>query len=158
VAIFGRNNPKVISLDLSGTQFEIYNKFSRNYSHSFLFESLTGPEELSETSIMGFDPSIIVKGYSDKVILNYKDGKQKIINTNDPLITIKGLLENISDQSYRYLGGAVGIINYDAVALWEKVPQTHTIEQPLMEFGIYEDGILYDNKQKKSFYFFYDET
>ena len=38
-------------------------------------------------------------------------------------------------------------------ALWEKVPQTHEIEQPLMEFGIYEDGILYDNKQNKSFYF-----
>jgi len=158
VAIFGRNNPKVIPLELTGTQFEIYNKFSRNYSHSFLFESLTGPEELAETSIMGFDPSIIVKGFADKVILSYKDGRQKTINTNDPLTTIKELLEKIPDQSYRYLGGAVGVINYDAVALWEKVPQTHEIEQPLMEFGIYEDGILYDNKQKKSFYFYYDEN
>jgi len=158
VAIFGRNNPRVIPLELTGTQFEIYNKFSRNYSHSFLFESLTGPEELAETSIMGFDPSIIVKGFTDKVILKYKDGKQKIIKTNDPLTTLKDLLEKISDQTYRYLGGAVGVINYDAVALWEKIPQSHEIEQPLMEFGIYEDGILYDNKQKKSFYFYYDEN
>jgi anthranilate synthase component I len=158
VAIFGRNNPRVIPLELTGTQFEIYNKFSRSYSHSFLFESLTGPEELAETSIMGFDPSIIVKGFANKVILNYKDGKQKTINTNDPLTTLKELLEKISDQSYRYLGGAVGVINYDAIALWEKVPQTHKIEQPLMEFGIYEDGILYDNKQKKSFYFYYDKN
>ncbi len=158
MATFGRSIPKVIPLELTGTQFEIYNKFSRNYSHSFLFESLTGPEELAETSIMGFDPSIIVKGYEDKVILNYKDGKQKTINTDDPLTTIKELLEKISDQSYRFLGGAVGVINYDAVALWEKVPQTHEIEQPLMEFGIYEDGILYDNKQKKSFYFYYDKN
>jgi anthranilate synthase component I len=158
VAIFGRSNPIVIPLELTGTQFEIYNKFSRNYTHSFLFESLTGPEELAETSIMGFDPSIIVKGFVDKVILNYKDGKQKTITTDDPLITIKELLEKIPDQSYRYLGGAVGVINYDAVALWEKVPQTHEIKQPLMEFGIYEDGILYDNKQKKSFYFYYNEN
>ena len=153
MTIFGRSNPKVIPLELTGTQFEIYNKFSRSYSHSFLFESLTGPEKLAETSIMGFDPSIIVKGFADKVILEYKDGKQKTIKTNDPLTTLKELLEKISDQSYRYLGGAVGVINYDAVTLWEKVPQTHKIEQPLMEFGIYEDGILYDNKQKKSFYF-----
>jgi len=158
VTIFGRSNPKVIPLELTGTQFEIYNKFSRSYSHSFLFESLTGPEKLAETSIMGFDPSIIVKGFADKVILEYKDGKQKTINTNDPLTTLKKLLEKISDQSYRYLGGAVGVINYDAVTLWEKVPQTHKIEQPLMEFGIYEDGILYDNKQKKSFYFYYDKN
>jgi len=158
VAIFGRNNPKVIPLELTGTQFEIYNKFSRNYTHSFLFESLTGPEELAETSIMGFDPSIIVKGYSNKVIFLYKDGTQKTIKTDDPLETLKQFLEKVSDQSYRYLGGAVGVINYDAVTLWEKIPQSHSIDMPLMEFGIYEDGILYDNKQNKSFYFYYKEN
>ena len=158
MAIFGRNNPKVIPLELTGTQFEIYNKFSRNYTHSFLFESLTGPEELAETSIMGFDPSIIVKGYSNKVIFLYKDGTQKTIKTDDPLETLKQFLEKISDQSYRYLGGAVGVINYDAVRLWEKIPQSHSIDMPLMEFGIYEDGILYDNKQNKSFYFYYNEN
>jgi len=158
VDIFGRKNPKVIPLELTGTQFEIYNKLSRNYSHSFLFESLTGPEELAETSIMGFDPAIVVKGYSDKVVLFYKDGTQKTITTDDPLLSIKQLLETTSDQSYRYLGGAVGIINYDAVTLWEKVPQSHPVDAPLMEFGIYEDGILYDTKQKKSFYFYYDEN
>jgi len=158
VDIFGRNNPKVIPLELTGTQFEIYNKLSRNYSHSFLFESLTGPEELAETSIMGFDPTIIVKGYSDKVILFYKDGTQKTIATDDPLSSIKQLLETTSDQSYRYLGGAVGVINYDAVTLWEKVPQSHPVDTVLMEFGIYEDGILYDTKQKKSFYFYYDDN
>ena len=156
--IFGRNNPKVIPLELTGTQFEIYNKLSRNYSHSFLFESLTGPEELAETSIMGFDPKIIVKGYSDKIILFYKDGTQKTIATDDPLSSIKQLLETTSDQSYRYLGGAVGVINYDAVTLWEKVPQSHPVDTTLMEFGIYEDGILYDTKQKKSFYFYYDDN
>ena len=158
MAIFGRNNPKVIPLELTGTQFEIYNKFSRNYTHSFLFESLTGPEELAETSIMGFDPSIIVKGYSNKVIFLYKDGTQKTIKTDDPLETLKQFLEKISDKSYRYLGGAVGVINYDAVTLWEKIPQSHSIDMPLMEFGIYEDGILYDNKQNKSFYFYYNEN
>lgn len=158
MAIFGRNNPKVIPLELTGTQFEIYNKFSRNYTHSFLFESLTGPEELAETSIMGFDPSIIVKGYSNKVIFLYKDGTQKTIKTDDPLETLKQFLEKISDLSYRYLGGAVGVINYDAVTLWEKIPQSHSIDMPLMEFGIYEDGILYDNKQNKSFYFYYNEN
>ncbi len=156
--IFGSNNPKVIPLELTGTQFDIYNKFSRNYSHSFLFESLTGPEELAETSIMGFDPSIMVKGYSDKIIFLYKDGTQKIIKTDDPLKTLKQFLEKTSDQSYRYLGGAVGVINYDTVALWEKIPQSHSVDIPLMEFGIYEDGILYDNKQNKSFYFYYNEN
>ena len=64
---FGNAQAKVIPLDLSENQFQIYNKISRNYSHSFLFESLSGPEVLAETSVMGFDPKIIFKGYSDKV-------------------------------------------------------------------------------------------
>ena len=158
MTIFGHSIPKVIPLDLSGNQFEIYNKFSRNYSHTFLFESLTGPEELSETSIMGFDPKIIAKGYSDKITLQYKDGIQKIIKTHDPLLALKEIMQTNSDVSHRYLGGAVGIVNYDAIRLWEKVPQSHEIENPLMEFGIYEDGILFDNKQNKSFYFYYDKN
>ena len=62
VNTFGSAQAKVIPLDLSENQFQIYNKISRNYSHSFLFESLTGPEVLAETSVMGFDPKIILKG------------------------------------------------------------------------------------------------
>ena len=157
--IFGHTStPRIISLDYSGTQFEIYNKISRNYPYSFLFESLTGPEELAETSIMGFDPEFIVKGYYDKVTIQNRDGSIKTISTSDPLNTIKDLVQETTDQSYRYLGGAVGIINYDSIRLWENIPKHHDISEPIMEFGIYNDGILFDNKKRKSLYFYYDKN
>ena len=156
---FGHTStPRIISLDYSGTQFEIYNKISRNYPYSFLFESLTGPEELAETSIMGFDPEFIVKGYYDKVTIQNRDGTIKTISTSDPLDTIKDLVQETTDQSYRYLGGAVGIINYDSIRLWEDIPKHHDISEPIMEFGIYNDGILFDNKKRKSLYFYYDKN
>jgi anthranilate synthase component 1 len=159
VTVFGQpSTPKIISLSLDGNQFEIYNKISRNYTHSFLFESLTGPEELSETSIMGFDPEFIVKGYYDKVTIQKRDGSIEAITTSDPLNTIKEMVLKTSDQTYRYLGGAVGNINYDAIRLWEKIPKNHLTEEPIMEFGIYTDGILFDNKQKKSLYFYYEDN
>ena len=159
VTVFGHpSTPKIISLSLDGTQFEIYNKISRNYSHSFLFESLTGPEELAETSIMGFDPEFIVKGYYDRVTIESRDGTIETITTSDPLNKIKELVLKTSDQTYRYLGGAVGHINYDAIRLWEKIPKNHPTNEPIMEFGIYTDGILFDNKQKKSFYFYYERN
>ena len=154
---FGNSQPKVIPLELSENQFQIYNKISRNYSHSFLFESLTGPEILAETSVMGFDPKIILKGYSDKVEIT-RDGKTKTIQTNDPFEELKKLLGKSEDQSYRYLGGAVGVVNYDAIRLVENIPDTHDSPQPLMEFGIYDDGILYDNLHKKLFYFYHDQN
>jgi anthranilate synthase component 1 len=150
--------PRIISLDYTGTQFEIYNKISRNYEYSFLFESLTGPEELSETSIMGFDPEFVVKGYYDKVTIQGRDGSIETIVTDEPLVVIKNLVKKTDDQTYRYLGGAVGVINYDAIRLWEKIPKRHNTTEPIMEFGIYNDGILFDNKQKKSLYFYYEEN
>ncbi|MCH8972852.1 MAG: anthranilate synthase component I family protein [Thaumarchaeota archaeon] len=131
---------------------------SRNYSHSFLFESLTGPEILAETSVMGFDPKIIVKGFSDRVELQHKDGTIQTIQTNNPFEELKKLLGSVSDQSHRYLGGAVGIVNYDAIRLVENIPKTHDTPELLMEFGIYDDGILYDNVHNKLFYFYYDEN
>ena len=81
---FGKTQPKIVPLDLSENQFQIYNKISRNYSNSFLFESLTGPEILAETSVMGFDPKSIIKGYSDKVEIIRKDQDIEIIQTDDP--------------------------------------------------------------------------
>ncbi|KFM15101.1 Anthranilate synthase component 1 protein [Marine Group I thaumarchaeote SCGC AAA799-O18] len=165
--IFGHTSiPRIVSLDYTGTQFEIYNKISRNYSYSFLFESLTGPEELAETSIMGFDPEFVVKGYYNRVTIQDRNNSIKTIPTIEPLNTIKDLVQKTNDQSYRYLGGAVGIINYDAIRLWEKIPKDHSrnmndrtiITEPIMEFGIYNDGILFDNKQKKSLYFYYDKN
>ena len=159
VTVFGQpSTPKIISLSLDGNQFEIYNRISRNYSHSFLFESLTGPEELAETSIMGFDPEFIVKGYHDRVTIESRDGSLETITTSDPLNKIKELVLKTSDQRYRYLGGAVGNINYDAIRLWENIPKSHPTDEPIMEFGIYTDGILFDNRQKKSLYFYYENN
>ncbi len=154
---FGKTLAKVIPLELSENQFQIYNKISRNHSHSFLFESLSGPETLSETSVMGFDPMMIFKGYSDRVEI-IQGGNTKTVQTSDPFSELKKLLGKNNDQSYRYLGGAVGIVNYDAIRLVEDIPDTHNAPQPLMEFGIYDDGIIYDNLHKKLFYFYHDEN
>ncbi len=137
--------------------FDVYNKISRNYTHSFLFESLEGPDELAETSIMGFDPEFIVKGYFDRITIQNRDGKIETIQTERPLDEIKKLIKKTDDMSYRYLGGAVGNIDYDAIRLFENIPGKRDSQKTIMEFGIYNDGILFDNKKKQFFYFFYDE-
>lgn len=155
--VFGNSQPHVIPLDLSENQFQIYNKISRNYSHSFLFESLSGPEVLAETSVMGFDPKVVVKGYTNKIEIIQEDNVETI-TTNDPFGELKKLLGESKDQSYRYLGGAVGVVNYDAIRTIENIPDIHNAPQPLMEFGIYDDGILYDNLHKKLFYFYHNEN
>ncbi len=154
---FGNAQAKVIPLDLSENQFQIYNKISRNYSHSFLFESLSGPEVLAETSVMGFDPKIIFRGYYDKVEI-IENNHTSTIKTSDPFTELKKLLGKSDDQKYRYLGGAVGVVNYDSIKLVENISNEINTDVPIMEFGIYDDGLLYDNVEKKLFYFYHDEN
>jgi anthranilate synthase component 1 len=137
VAFFGNSKPTILPLGLPGSQFEIYSQLEQNYSHTFLFESLTGPEELAETSIIGFDPHVIVQGFEDRITLRYKDGTTKTIQTNDPVSELKKLIDKTDDTKFRYLGGAVGIINYDAIKLYENIPIKIDKAVPLMEFGIY---------------------
>jgi len=96
VNTFGKHSISKIPLVYTETQpFDVYNKISRNYTHSFLFESLEGPDELAETSIMGFDPELIVKGYFDKITIQNRDGKTETIHTDTPLEEIKKLIKKI---------------------------------------------------------------
>ena len=134
---FGKHSISKIPLVYTETQpFDVYNKISRNYTHSFLFESLEGPDELAETSIMGFDPELIVKGYFDRITIQNRDGRIDTIQTKQPLDEIKKLIKKTEDMSYRYLGGAVGNIDYDAIRLFENIPGERDLEKPIMELSL----------------------
>jgi anthranilate synthase component 1 len=65
-------------------------------------------------------------------------------------------MPKVSDGRFRYIGGAVGYINYDAVRFWERLPVKgkKSSNFPLLEFGIYQDGILYNHKENQAYYFF----
>ena len=155
--IFG-TIPKLIKIKIDFTPYEFYKQLSQHYAYSFLLESIIGPAELVETSIIGFDPSTIVKVYKNKIVLNYKNNQHKIIKTKDPFSEIKKLIPKTSIKSYRYLGGAVGVINYDAVKLWEKNTVKQNSNEVLMEFGIYDDGIIYDKKNNNVTYFYFTKN
>ena len=207
---FGKT--RIVPLHLSEDQFQIYNRISRNYHYSFLFESLTGPEVLAETSVMGFGPSVVMRAYADRVESVAPDGSDRTIatiKTDEPFSVLRKTLaesaapactqgdpappghdhagsssgngrgdcdgrgeeekgaedgDNNGNDSrdaafdYRYVGGAVGIVNYDAVRTIEDIPDANGADPLLMEFGIYDDGILYDNRLKRPFYFYRGDT
>lgn len=148
--------PKVMQVDLDGDQFHTYSRISPNHTHSFLFESLVGPEDLAEVSVMGFDPRIIIKGYCNRVEVTCKDQGMQTVETDDPLSELKRMLGKNTNTDYRYLGGAAGFVNYNYIRLVEGM-QGIDDSEPLMEFGIYDDGLLYDHMSKNTFYFHYGD-
>ena len=171
------DGPSIVPLDLPGSQFEIYESISRAHSHCFLLESLTGPEELAETSAMGFAPRLVVRGYRGRVEVarrrdlepgssgsgggscapSYGYGPPSVVLTPDPMAELRRIAApRTADGSQRYLGGAVGTVDYDAVRLFEAVPERGgAAPGPLFEFGMYDDGLLYDNAERRLRYFSY---
>ena len=198
----------IVPLSMPGKdQFQIYNHISRHHDYSFLFESLTGPEILTETSIIGFSPAMIFRGYANRVEKTVVDEhagdsgdirkeyshqsshprtETVTVHTDDPFGVLRATLaaaaapdatgmcddctvhdtgyENSAvgngggggtPYDYRYLGGAVGTVNYDAIRTIEDIPDSNRSDPLLMEFGIYDDGILYDHKLKRPFYFYH---
>lgn len=141
-------------INTDGNPFEIFKQIYMNYENVFILESLTGPKELSEFSVIGFDPEFTVKCDKGKFQI-YRKGR--IISekkVKDPLAELRRILPIVNDKKLRYIGGAVGYVSYDAIRFWERLPSKRASNMfPLMEFGIYTDGLIHDRKDKATYYF-----
>ncbi|MGD1835209.1 MAG: anthranilate synthase component I family protein [Nitrososphaeraceae archaeon] len=138
-------------------QYEIFSRINDNFDNFFLLESLSGPQEMSEMSVIGFDPKFIIKcDYNNFYILDNKNKILKKYKVSEPINQLKNILPKIENYNYRYLGGAVGYISYEAISFWEKLPsiKKQILNFPLMEFGIFTDGLLYDHIENQAYYFY----
>lgn len=158
---FGRltgSSIQVQKLATSENQFQLFKKLYFLYERVFILESLIGPEELAEMSIIGFDPKLIVTCDSNNFKVQDRNGKiLQRSPTKEPLSSLRELMPKVNDDRFRYVGGAVGYINYDAIRFWEHLPinkNKKVSNFPLLEFGIYDDGILFNHKENQAYYFF----
>jgi anthranilate synthase component 1 len=130
------------------------------YDKVFILESLTGPKELSEMTVIGFDPQISVSCDSNKFRVYRRDGKLlHEWKVTEPLAQLRKMVPHIDNNRFRFVGGAVGYVDYDAIRFWEDLPLRHKKKNkkryfPLLEFGIYTDGILYDHIKNQAYYFY----
>jgi anthranilate synthase component 1 len=160
VVTFGQlagSSIQIQKLATSEDQFELFKKLYSLYDKVFILESLIGPKELAEMSVIGFDPEATVTCDSRKFVV--RDRKGKVVKSSpvtEPLAQLRELMPKVQDDRFRYIGGAVGYINYDAVRFWEDLPVKGKKSSafPLLEFGIYQDGILYNHKENQAYYFF----
>src|ERR671925_78704 len=72
-------------LDTSNNVFELFKKIYQLYDKVFILESLEGPKELSEMSIIGFDPEIIVTCNSRKFIVSDRTKTIQKSDITEPL-------------------------------------------------------------------------
>jgi anthranilate synthase component 1 len=141
---------------------EIFSKLYNNYENVYILESIEGPKKLSQYSFIGFDPTLTITiKNGEAVIRNERTGEEERKKVNEPLAVIQKTLKNRLDvKEQRFVGGAVGYISYDAVRCWEKLPERALDDQnfPDIEVGVFDDGIVYDHRNKHAFYYYLNEN
>jgi anthranilate/para-aminobenzoate synthase component I len=101
------------------------------------------------------EPYLIFKVKNGTVEL--EGNERKIVTTRSPMKILKGLLTsfNIKSPSYLppFLGGAVGIISYDFVHYFERLPRTAIDDLHISDahFLFIDTLVSFDHKEKKTF-------
>lgn len=120
---------------------------------------------MAEQSFIGFHPQHTLSLKDDALTHTCcADHTTSQYIATDPLMSLNALIQpsNASPTEFRFTGGAVGYISYDAAQYWETLPTTTINDQnfPDLEFAIYDQGIII-NHQTHDVYYYYttrDET
>jgi len=154
--------PRIVKLKSRKRPIDFFVKVCKHYDYAFILESMEGPEKLAEYSFIGFDPRLVVAVKDGRAEIYDRIKDEKIVSQiGDPLSLIKKLVGgSASSRRFRFIGGAVGYIAYDAVRYWERLPEiaVNDLELPDLEMGIFDDGIIFDHKSGDVFYYYRGES
>ncbi|MGB9978184.1 anthranilate synthase component I [Methanobacterium sp.] len=142
------NEPVSIELDFD-SPFELFKNMYRNYTSTFLLESMESDSGLARLSVLGFKPAAILRAYGNTLQIE-KNGIQEEIETKNPFEELKKLTSK-SNGIKGFRGGLVGYISYESVRHFENI-DVQDSEYPDFEFGLFLDAITFDRIQNKCEY------
>lgn len=135
---------------------------SSQHEYCYMLESAEGPRRLAQYSFLGFAPSKIAQvkngEYSETSLSNGSVTTQ----TNDPIVALRKILSENSTtyNGFRFVGGLVGYFSYDAARYLERLPKRvrDDLKLPDFEFGVYDDGVVFDHLTGQAYYYWYNEN
>ena len=152
-----------VNFNYTNQPIEIFIKLHQKYKTTYLLESIEGPQKLTRYSFLGFDPKTTITAKNGTIIItNTKTGQTTTQTTSDPFKVIQEELQPYRNDivDFRFVGGALGYISYDAIRYIEKLPNQKPDELgfPDLEMGIFDDGFVFDHKINQAYYYFRSEN
>ncbi len=130
---------------------------SSDVRYSFLLESVEGGERVGRYSILGRNPSRVLRTRGDKATIDCHGTVENLVLLpgEDPLLLIKRFMNRYRYVSRpglpRFCGGAVGFFSYDVVRFFEDLPDKN--EDPLQTddacFFFTDTLIIFDHVRHK---------
>ncbi|MEW6602344.1 MAG: anthranilate synthase component I family protein [Nitrospirota bacterium] len=148
----GRISPVYTELPYRSPQ-EIYEHFDSPFS--VLLESIKGPEKIARYSFIGTGPFLVFRVKNGTVEINCNG--QTAVSSAHPLKKMKELMARYRVHASKdlppFAGGAVGVISYDFVHYFERLPKTvvDDLDIPDAHFMMFDTVIAIDHKLRKTY-------
>ncbi len=140
---------------------ELFLRIHEHCEHAYLLESMEGPRRLAQFSFIGCMPRLVITAKDGKVTLRNMESNEKVqVEADNPLDVVEKVLgRKVRHEGFRFVGGAVGYVSYDAVRYWEKIPNfaVDDLKFPDLQMGVYDDGVVFDHIGGETYYSFRDE-
>jgi anthranilate synthase component I len=118
---------------------------------AFLLESVIGGERIARYSFLGRDPRLILEVRGGQVFED--DGRGERLVRGDLLSALRQRLGPHSAEVPglpRFTGGAVGYLSYDAIRLFERIPdRLGPSPAPVARFALYRSLVAFDHVQQR---------
>ena len=116
-------------------------------ARAFLLESVVGGERIARYSFLGRDPVATVEVRGQEVVVC--DGEGTRLVSEAPLSALRQRLGSSAVEVEglpRFTGGAVGYLSYDAIRLFERIPNRHEpAALPVAAFSFYRAIVAFDH-------------
>lgn len=138
------------------TPLGVYRRLLEASPVGFLFESVSGGEQVSRYSFLGSDPRVILRLYTDRVERQTED--QVEVLDGDTLEALRTELSRISSSQpdvpaagIPFTGGYVGYFGYDLIRLVENLPHRppDPFDLPVAILARFDNLVVFDHAQQR---------
>ncbi len=135
------------------TPVSVYMKLAQTGQVSFLLESVEGGERVGRYSFLGVNPKGVISIKNGEVTrtLHGVASTRPLGEGEDPLHAVEkefGRVNPVSIEGLpRFIGGAVGMLSYDIVRYFERLPDTasHDLDVPDAAFMLIDTLVIFDH-------------
>jgi anthranilate synthase component 1 len=132
------------------TPVSAYLKIRRASEKGFLLESVEGGQHLGRYSFLGSHPFLIFRSRGREVTV---EGLLQYRLEGDPVSELRRLLARFRTARLpelpRFACGAVGFVAYEAVRLWERLPNSKPATVPDMLWMFFDAILAFDNVRRE---------
>lgn len=134
------------------TPFGVYGRLAGVSPYRFLFESVTGGEQVSRYSFLGVAPREIYRLHPDRLEVERRDGSRDDV-PGPPLEALSRVLGSVraAPGPLPFTGGFVGYFGYDVVRLVERLPDRppDPFDLPLALLARYDTLLAFDHAHQR---------